>query len=435
MVTALLLANALFVAAEFAFVTVRRSRIELLAEGGSASARRVVAAVGSLDYYIAASQLGITMASIALGAVGEPVLAHLIEPPVETVVGAFAPAVAHSIAIGVAFFFVTGLHMVIGEFIPKTIALQEPENTSLAISGPVALFTKIFGPAIWALNQTGFALLRLFGMDLRPLRETPLAAEDIAFSLESSASAGLISRREFDLAQHALELESTQAGDVMVPRAEIAGIAYSADRSAVLKLMAEQRHARFPVFDNNLDTIVGVVDTKSVLLDEDPTGDWRRHIHKALLLPESASVLDVINEAKVGDNELVFLIDEYGGTAGLLSFFDIAERLAGSLPEDMELESLLFQRNPDGTLTVGGQARLEELEHVLDIDFEDETVQTIGGLVLSGLGKIPAVGDTVTVNGHILEVVAMDGHRIGSVLLSPVSAHPHAASNGESNHE
>ncbi|CAN5848914.1 hemolysin family protein [soil metagenome] len=432
-VVALLLANALFVAAEFAFVTVRRSRMENMAEGGNAAARRVVKAVRNLDYYIAASQLGITMASIALGAVGEPVLAHLIEPPVETVVGAFAPAVAHTFAIGVAFFLITGLHMVIGEFIPKTIALQEPEKTSLAISGPVAVFSKVFGPAIWVLNQTGNALLRLFGMALRPLQDAPLAAEDIAFSLESSVSAGLISRREFDLARHALGLESTQAREVMVPRSEIAGIPYSADRSAVLRLMAEQRHTGFPVFDTNLDTIVGVVDTKAVLLDENPNGDWRRHIQKAQVLSESASVLDVIKAAKAGDNELVFLIDEYGGTAGLLSFFDVAERLAGSLPEEIELDSPLFHRNPDGTFTMGGQSRLEELEQALGIEFDDDSAQTIGGLVLSGLGKIPAVGESVDVNGHELKVAAMDGHRVGSVVLSPVkSQHDHDHGEGSS---
>lgn len=420
-VVALLFANAVFVAAEFALVTVRRGRMELLAEEGNASARRVLRTLGNLDYFVAASQLGITMASIALGFVGEPVLAGLIEPPVEAIVGSFAPAIAHALAIAVAFFLITSLHIVLAEFVPKSIALQDPDGTSMAVAGPIGAFSRIFGPVIWLLNAGSNALLGLLGMALRPIREQPLAAEDIAFNLESSASAGLISRRELRLAQHALELESTPAADMMIPRNEIVGIPIDSERKDVLRVMAEQRHTRFPVFDKVLDNIAGVIDTKEVLLDEDRKADWRRHIQPATILPETADVLEVIGQARQGKSELVFLIDEYGGVAGMLSFFDIAERLAGRLPEDLESDDPVIQRNPDGSLTIDGQARLEELEDALGLDFSEETVQTIGGLVMEGLGRIPRAGDRVLVRNYQLEVVEMDGHRIVRVLMTPVA--------------
>ncbi len=416
---ALLLANAVFVAAEFALVTVRRTRLEMLADDGSASATRVLGAVGNLDYFVAASQLGITMASIALGFVGEPVLAGLIEPPVEAIVGSFAPAVSHTLAIAVAFLFVTSLHIVVGEFVPKTIALQEPERTSMAISRFMNVFVKVFGPAIWLLNSTGNFLLRVIGMTLRPISEAPLEAEDIAMSLESSATAGLISRRELSLARHTLELRSTEAEDIMVPRNDIVAISLSSSREEVLQVMAENRHSRYPVFDISLDDITGVIDTKLVFLDIEPDLDWRRHIQNVTILPESAPVQNVLEVSRDADTELVILVDEYGGTAGMLSLFDIAERLAGSLPEDLDTEASIVNKLPDGSASIAGRTRIEEVNDVLGISLPHEEAQTIGGLVLEIFGRIPETGESRTLDAFEFKVVAMDGHRVDQVLLTP----------------
>jgi putative hemolysin len=430
-VAALLLANGLFVAAEFALVTVRRTRMEMLADEGQASARRVMRALGNLDYFVAASQLGITMASIALGFVGEPVLAGLIEPPVERVVGSFAPAISHTLAIAVAFFFVTSLHIVIGEFVPKSIALQEPERTATAISGPMSLFVRVFGPAIWLLNATGNTLLRMVGVAVDPITDTPLAADDLALTMESSASAGLISRRELDLAQHALELESTDAGHVMIPRNEIAAISQDASREEVLRLMAGHRHTRYPVYEGDLDAITGILNAKHVLLDDDPDGDWRRHVQPPIILPESADVLEVIGKTEPGKNELVILVDEYGGTAGILSLFDIAEHLAGRLPEDLEAEDPAIPRLPDGSLLLSGQTRLTMLAERFAVDLEEDEVHTIAGVVMEQLGHIPVVGESVVVDGYELVVRAMDGHRIDTVHMRDIGFVTDIAPKGE----
>lgn len=415
-VAGLLLLNALFVAAEFALVTVRRTRIRNLADEGQPAARRTLTALGNLDYYVAASQLGITMASIALGFVGEPVLAHLIEPPVASLVGSFAPAVAHGVAIGVAFTFVTGLHIVIGEFVPKSIALQQPERTALTVSLPMLVFVRIFGPAIWLLNAIGNALLRMVGMTLRPLTDQPLAAEDLAYMLESSATAGLISRREFDLTRHALQLDTMMAGALMIPRGEIVAIPYSAERQEVLARMVDHRHTRYPVYQESIDDIVGIVDTKAVLLDQDAT-DWRRHIQPLEILPESASLTRALERGRETQSEIVVLIDEYGGTAGLLSFADVAGYLAGHLPDEYGAQIPPFVENSDGSITLSGLARLVDLESDIQLELPAEQVQTIGGYLLNRFGRIPAVGDEVEIDDGVLRVIAMDRYRIDQILL------------------
>lgn len=418
-VVALLLANGLFVAAEFALVTVRRARLESLANEGNSAARRVLRALTNLDFYVAASQLGITMASIALGAVGEPVLARLIEPPFESLVGSFAPAFAHAVAIGVAFFLITALHIVVGEFVPKTIALQQPERTAITVSGPMALFSRVFSPVIWLLNTTGNALLGLLGMDVRPIKDQPLSAADLAYSLESSASAGLISRRALDLAQHALELEMTRAVDIMTPRNEVTGISIDADRPDVLREMVAAGHTRYPVYRSTLDDIVGIVDAKLVLLDDDPGADWRRHIVPAVIVPESATIADIIEQARTSKRELVVVVDEYGGMAGLVSFFDIAEHLAGRLPEEFDTRLPPFQRNQDGTITVSGRARLDDLEEIFGNESPPDDVHTAAGLVIATLGHIPQVGDEIEIKSGRIRVTAMDRHRVDQLLVVP----------------
>lgn len=268
LVVFLLLANAVFVATEFALVTVRRTRIDHLAAEGNRSAQRVKAALGNLDYYIAAAQLGITMASIALGFFGEPALAGLIEPPIEAIVGSFAPAVAHTVALAVAFLLITSLHIIVGEFVPKTIALEQSERTSLAISLPLQIFVRIFKPVIWSLNHIGNGLLRLLGMDIRPLGDNPLTVEDLALTVESSASAGLISRRELSLTRHLLLLSRIESRELMVPRSRMVALDASATWEEVATILADRPLTRYPVYQHSIDNIIGILDAKRLLLHE-----------------------------------------------------------------------------------------------------------------------------------------------------------------------
>lgn len=422
LVAVLLFLNGLFVAAEFSYVTVRRSQVQRAASDGSRSARRVLGALNNLDYYVAASQLGITMASIALGWLGEPVIARLIEPPIEDLVGGFAPAIAHTVAIAVAFILVTAMHIVFGEFAPKTIALQKPTGTSLWLAGPMSIFVRIFGPAIGLLNWTGNVLLRMLGFDLKPITDAPLAAEDLSMSLESSASAGLISRRELSLARNSLRLASLEAGELMVPRSEVIGIPYSATREEVLRTFTSHHHTRYPVYRDGLDDIVGVLNAKEIVFDwMSADSHWHTYMHPPLVLPESVEVETAIAEAHNAGATLIVLADEYGGTAGIISVFDIIEFLAGELPDEFEDKRATVRKLTDGALLYSGLTHLLTLDSDLDITLPETDAHTLGGLMMESLDRVPREGDEVTIDGYVARVVAMDGNRVDQVLLTPAT--------------
>lgn len=422
-VAVLLLLNALFVAAEFSFVTVRRTQMQRLSDEGNRSAHRVLLALGNLDYYVAASQLGITLATIALGFLGEPVIAALIEPPIEELVGSFAPAISHTVALAVAFLFITTMHIVLGEFVPKTIALQRPTGTTLWLARPLAIFTWIFGPAISALNAAAFGALRLLGMDVRPIGDQPLAAEELALSLESSASAGLISRRELDLARNTLSLASLTVDELMLPRNEVVGIPVDATRQEVFDIFAASRHTRYPVYRTSLDDIVGILNAKELVLDwSDEATDWRHHVQQPLILPETVTIEQAISAARAEAATMIVLADEFGGTAGIISVFDIVEFLAGDLPDEFDTEPPDYRELPDGSLLVSGLEHLVDLETAFDLDLPDVEAHTIGGMVTELLQRIPAEGDEVRIDGYLARVTAMDGLRVDQVLLTPFAS-------------
>jgi CBS domain containing-hemolysin-like protein len=414
----LLLANATFVATEFALVTVRRTRINQLAAEGNRPAQRVQSALGNLDYYIAAAQLGITMASIALGFVGEPILARIIEPPVEALVGAFAPAVAHTLAITVAFIFVTSLHIIIGEFIPKTIALEEAERTSLLISLPLAIFVRIFGPVIWAMNKTGNFLLGLLGMEIHPLGDSPLSGEDLALTVETSASAGLISRRELSLTRHLLNLSRLESRELMIPRSKIVAIRSDASWDEVAAILAERPLTRYPVYRDDIDDIVGILDAKRLLLAEDERvrHAWSDLLQDAVMIPESVKASITLETMRKRKSRLVILVDEYGGTAGLVTQFDIVRFLAEDLPDDGDTENRhAIQWDGTSPVSINGLMPLSEVVEAFGIDIIDSDSATLGGFITERRRNIPSVDDEVVHDGIAFRVVEMDQYRVARV--------------------
>jgi putative hemolysin len=421
LVVVLLLLNALFVASEFAYVTVRRTQMRQFANEGNPSARLVLRALGNLDYYVAASQLGITMASIALGYLGEPVIARLIEPPIEELVGSFAPALSHTVAVAFAFTFITALHIVFGEFVPKSVALQRPAGTSLWLALPMQVFVRLFGPLVWLLNATGNGLLRLLGLQLNPIGDQPLSPEELSLTLESSASAGLISRRELSLARNTLSLSTISAADLMVPRGEVVGLPENATWEEVIRTFATHRFTRYPVYREHLDHIRGVVNAKDVVLNRSTGADWRVSIRPALILPESITVEQALSAARSAGEVLVILADEFGGTAGIISVFDIVEFLAGELPNEYQSASTEVRGLPDGTLVLSGLTHLVELQSDLGIDIPGVEAHTLGGLIVELLNRIPKEGDEVQTSSFTARVLAMDGHRVDRVLLTPIA--------------
>jgi len=426
LVAALLALNAIFVAAEFSYVTVRRTQVQHLAATGDARARSLLGALQNLDFYVAASQLGITMATIALGFLGEPVLAELIEPPIEALVGPVAPALAHTVAIAVAFGVVTALHIIIGEFVPKSIALAAPDKTALWLVYPMAIFVRAFRPMIWALNASGFALLRLIGVDLKPVGDEPLRIEDIAFSLETSASAGLISRRELDLTRNALRLTSITASDLMVPRNEIVAIPLDASTDEVRRTFAEHRYTRYPVYRESLDEIVGILNVKEAVFGLSRHADWRADIQPPLVLPESITIENALSAARQARSPMIVLVDEFGGTAGIITIFDVVQYLAGGLPDEYHVGSPEIQPGPDASFVISGQLPLVEFADEFDIELPDVESHTVGGMLSELLQRIPAEGDELALEHHLLRVLSVEGHRVERVQVLPNASAPGA---------
>ncbi len=418
-VVVLVAANGLFVATEFAYVAVRRSRVEQLAAGGQSRARLLLASLHDLDNYIAATQLGITMSSLALGWVGEPALAHIIEPPVEALVGGWAAdAVAHTVAVAVAFTLITTLHIVLGELAPKTLALQRSEATALWVAAPIAVFNRVFRPFIWVMNAAGRLVVRPFGIAPASEHESNLSPEELELVIQASARAGLLSSSELMLARRALEFSAIQADQIMVPRTELVAIDSTASLEEVLNLVEQRQHTRYPVFDEDLDHILGVLDAKDLLrLLHSGGADWRPLVQPAVAIPESVSVEVAVQAMRAKQVQLVVLVDEHGGTSGILTADEVLYRLLGRWLGGGRQQGETVRQLAAGKLLVSGLALIADFEDATGAELSSEDYDTIGGFIMHRLGRIPRVGDRVEVPGYQFRVMAMDGRRVDRVLV------------------
>jgi putative hemolysin len=434
-VVLLVLTNGFFVATEFAIVAVRRSRLEQLANEGHPSARAARDVVGHLDAYIAACQLGITLASLALGWLGEPALAHLIEPPLVQLVGRYAPDVAHGVAIGISFALITALHIVIGELAPKGLALQSPEGVALFVARPMQVFYLVFRWPISALNAVGNGVLRLVGLQPASGHEMVHSVEELHLLVTSSQEAGVVEASEARIASRAFHFADLTAWDLMTPRTEMEAVASTASLTGLLARAAGGTHSRLLVYEGSRDNIVGVLhvrDLFKVLSQPVEMFDLRAWLRPVLVVPESKPADDLLDEMRVARRQLAVVIDEYGGTAGIVTLEDLVEALVGRIDDEEPLHGDTFatgpaQLEPDGSVLLDGLTRLDELEEImatrLDPSIHAE-VATVGGLIMATLGRIPAVGDEVEIGGRRLRVEELDGLRVERVRLLPVAARP-----------
>lgn len=423
-VIVLVAANGLFVATEFSYVAVRRTRIEQLANEGQARARLLLASLHDLDNYIAATQLGITMSSLALGWVGEPALAHVIKPPVESVFSGWAATgVAHGIAVAIAFILITSLHIVMGELAPKTLALQRTEAVALWVAVPIAAFNRIFRPFIWVMNEAGRAVVRPFGIGPAHAHEENLAPDELELVIEASARAGLLSTSELLLARRALEFSAIQADQIMVPRTEVVAIDSGDTLGEVLATVEGSQHTRYPVYENDLDHILGIIDVKDLLaLIRSGGDDWRPLVRPAVAIPEAVSVEVAVAEMRARQTQMLILVDEHGGTSGILTADELLYRLLGRWLGAGRQGTESVRTLAAGNLLVSGLALIEDLEDATGAELADEDYDTVGGFIMARLGRIPRVGDRLEVPGYQFRVMAMDGRRVDRVLVVKATA-------------
>jgi putative hemolysin len=428
-VVLLVVMNGFFVATEFAIVAVRRSRLEQLVRAGHPTARAAQDVVGHLDTYIAACQLGITMASLALGWLGEPALAHLVEPPLVVLVGTFAPAAAHGVAIGVSFALITALHIVIGELAPKGLALQRPEATALWVARPMQLFYLVFRWPITLLNAVGNGVLRLGGLQPASGHEMVHSVEELRLLVTSSQAAGVVEESEARIARRAFYFADRTAGELMTPRTELEAVPITATLDQLLHLAATGLHNRIVVYAESLDDILGVLHVRDLFttLDQPRAAfDLRPLVRPVLFVPESKPADDLLEEMRAARRQLAVVFDEYGGTAGVVTLEDLVEALVGQIGEEPPIgtDPLLDggQSQPDGSQVLDGLMRLDEFEELTELKLDEavhDEVSTLGGLMMVTLGRIPEVGDEVKIGGRTLRVEQRAGHRVATVRLLP----------------
>jgi putative hemolysin len=414
----LVLGNGFFVAAEFSLVTVRRTRIDQLIAEGSATARVVRRALADPDSYIAATQLGITMTSLGLGWIGEPALAAVIEPAFGVLGDRVAIATSHSIAFTVAFAIITALHIVLGELAPKTVALQHPERTSLVVAHPTELFMRVFWPFISLLNGMGRAVVHAFGMRGPSGHSLVHSEEELKMLVTASQEAGVIEEDEEQMLHRVFGFADLTAGQVMVPRTEMVAVADDAPMEAVLQAVARGAHDRYPMYRKDLDNIVGVLhlaDLVPVLARGGPV-NIAALAREAYTVPETMPADTLLGEMRDRNTPLAIVIDEYGGTAGLVTFAGLMERIVGSLGKEGSAARITVLA--DGSALVDGLALVTDINAQFGLHIDEDVYNTLGGYVLGRLGRRARLGDRVEVERRTMRVEALDGLRVARVFIS-----------------
>jgi len=448
----LVLTNAFFVASEFALVSVRKTRIDQLAAEGNSAAVVVQRAVHDLDRYIAATQVGITIASLLLGGLGEDALEPLLHPLFAWIPEKWLGVTSTGLAAGFAYFIMTALHVIIGELMPKSIALQRPDITALWIGRPMLFFAIIFSPLTWLLNGIGNFLLRLIGFHRAEGHSQVHSPEELDMLFTESHEGGEINRTEFEILHRVVRFSDTTARAVMVPRLEMQALPAAITRRALTDFLQSRPHTRIPVYQDSLDDIIGIVNSKdlehlsygelsqeleqlkTIISDKNagehvsaasqPTDadekmlDLKPLMFDAAFLPETLRVDGLLTELKKHRQQIAIIVDEYGGTAGLVTLADLLEQVFGDMPDEADQTEPEILMRPDGRLQLAGRVTIDEVNELYGCGFRSDEAATMAGLVLNALDRIAVVGDEVEINGFHIRVEKVDRFRIATLCLS-----------------
>ncbi|HSL82314.1 MAG TPA: hemolysin family protein [Thermoanaerobaculia bacterium] len=409
-VAVLIALNGLFVAAEFAIVGSSRARVERAARRGSRLAKLVLRFVSDpreQDRYIATAQLGITSASLGLGMYGEHLLAEWLVRRLEWL-GAGGWVGAHALASVLAVTFLTYLHVVLGEMVPKSLALQSPTKVARAVAVPMRAIELALYPLVVGLNGIGNGVLRLMGIERTVSEERYRTVDELSFIVAESRAGGLLEREPARVVQELLEFGELTAGEVMVPRTRVVAMVLGYGREDVARVLAAERHTRFPVHEDDMDSIVGIVHVKDLLARFRDGGVLDRSmVREVPFLPATEPLERVLAVLRRTRSQMAVVLDEHGGTAGVLTLEDLFEEVVGDIAEPGETPRL--STDDEGRLSVAGTVRLDELGEALGLVLEHEEVDTVSGLVLAELGRPPEIGDVVEHEGVVLEVSAVRG--------------------------
>lgn len=413
----LLFVNGFFVAAEFALVKVRKTRLEQLSNEGNSNAKKALKLVNDTNKMLAAAQLGVTIASIALGWVAESTIVQLIEPVIKLIPFGNPIVTAHAIAVPISFVVVTYFHVLLGEQLPKCFALRHPDSLALWVARPMDLFITLFKPFVWLLLVSGDKILCAFHVssdDASLVHST----EELDMLVDASYNEGVLNETEAEMLHNMFKFSDLTAKQVMLPRTDMMCIPSDISYDEINKFALENQYTRYPVYEGSIDKILGFIHVKDLysLAMTKENYSIEKLIRPLMLVPETMTLDNLILEFKKTHTQMAVVIDEFGGTSGLITLEDVLEEIIGEVQDEFdEEEEVDIKEVAENTYIANAMMRIDELVEYFDLNeaqFEEDDVDTIAGLVVKLLGRIAVVNDKVSFNGLTFTVVEVDGARV-----------------------
>jgi CBS domain containing-hemolysin-like protein len=407
----LILLNAFFVAAEYALVTARRTRIIELHHQGNRRARAVLKITSDPQQFIAAMQLGVTLTSLGIGALGEQALARAFESWLATV-----------LAVILAYLILTYFHVVIGELVPKGVALGHAEGTALWVSAPVRAFFTLFAPFVWVLRKSTDGVLHLLGLEPPSAEREPLSEAELRMLLSRSSEQGEIEHEEQQMIDKVFVFGDKDVADVMVPRPEVVAISAELPPEEALAAVLDSPYTRYPVYRESLDDIIGVLHVRDLFTAVHDNGlaavRLAEIVRPAYVVPETKDLASLLQEFRKTNNHFAVVVDEYGGMAGICTLEDLLEEIVGEIEDEFDVSEVQIEQLDDDTYRIDGMFPIDEFNERFGTSLPDEDFHTLAGFVFGQLGRAPQPGDDVEYDGMRFDVLEVDGNRIEKIVVN-----------------
>jgi putative hemolysin len=420
----LLLANAFFVMAEYALVSARSTRLEEMERLGVKNAARARRMLRDADRYIATTQLGITMAGVGMGWVGEPAFAFFLERLLGVPLRLLSETAARSLSALAAFILVTFLAVVLSELVPKSLTLDNPERIAVRIARPLELLSRLGRPLIWVLERSANLTARQLGASGSARRAAAYSVQELKLVVDAAERSGTLKGGEREMLHAVFDFGDLRVREVMIPRTEMIALSAASTIDDLIAIAIKHPYSKFPVYEGSADQIVGIAHIKDLMRARHGQGQAtsvRGLMREALFVPDSLRVQDLLARFRASRQHLAIVLDEYGGTAGLVTLEDLLEEIVGEVSDAFDRTPPPVKRLPDGSALVDGLMLIEEVNQALGLRLEDPSYDTIAGYMLGRLGRVARLGDEVEVKGLRLQVEAMDGRRIARLSIRPAA--------------
>lgn len=413
--------NGFFVATEFAMVKVRRSRIETVVLEGNKSAKHTLKVVNDLNSYLSACQLGITLASLGLGWIGEPTVSEMLTPLFNLF--HLPQSAVHSISFVLGFAVITAFHIVLGELVPKSLAIITAESIAMHTALPLIMFYKLTYPIMWSFNHSTNLVLKIFGISQVDEHEAAHTDEEIKLLVEDSYKHGLIDKTELTFVDNIFDFSEKKVREIMIPRTDMKCIFLEDSFEEIIAFTLEEQLTRYPVCRDSKDNVIGFIHIKDLYKQkiEGNNENIEDIIREVKFVPESLSISELLKVFKKEKSQIAIIIDEYGGTDGLVTIEDILEEIVGELQDEFDEEGDEITKNEDGNFIVDGKVTLDDINELLKINIESENIDTIGGWIYSQLKSYPQINEKIIYENYEFIILKCDRKRVRKVLIKKVS--------------